>query len=293
MFEKILLPLDGSEISELALPYAVEIAQNFGSEITLLHVNEHGLFHHERMDRLYFDRLMQPAFGDSGDSQKVNVVIEEGEPAEKICKFIDFNNVSLVIMTNVATTGLRIGKMVGSVADHVCRNVHVPVLLIRPQFARRIGGNNQLINHVLVPIDGSDPSTAAITVAAELCVRLHVPLTLFQMARIIHPYAESMEGSLLIDYEKVTQDESKFITQEMIILEKALKRQNVDVNYSVVAGSDAADEIIKIGEKVDIDLVVMSTHGRSGMKRWVLGSVAEKVLRHGDKHLLLVHKKLV
>jgi nucleotide-binding universal stress UspA family protein len=128
-------------------------------------------------------------------------------------------------------------------------------------------------------------------VGEELAAKLKAEITLFQMARILIPYAEDMTGTIFINYTKLSEDEEKLIRAEMIVLEKELREKGLTVTQSVTSGFDAADEIIEVGKKVGADLVVMSTHGRSGLGRWVIGSVAEKVLRHGEIPLLLVNAR--
>jgi len=75
------------------------------------------------------------------------------------------------------------------------------------------------------------------------------------------------------------------------LLEQELKTKGLNVTNIVTSGSDAANEIIELCKKSGIDLVVMSTHGRSGLGRWVFGNVAEKILRHGETPLLLIHAR--
>jgi nucleotide-binding universal stress UspA family protein len=77
----------------------------------------------------------------------------------------------------------------------------------------------------------------------------------------------------------------------MAAQDKELKGRGLESSYVVTSGFDAAGEIMEASKKVGADLVVMSTHGRTGPARWILGNVAEKVLRHGDSPLLLVHAK--
>ena len=77
----------------------------------------------------------------------------------------------------------------------------------------------------------------------------------------------------------------------MIALSDELKHKGLNVADIITTGSDAATEIIELSKEIDIDLVIMSTHGRSGLGRWVFGNVAEKVLRHGETPLLLVHAR--
>ena len=79
------------------------------------------------------------------------------------------------------------------------------------------------------------------------------------------------------------------VSAEMKKLEKGLKQKGLDVTSVVITGLDAAYEIIEMCKQTGADLVVMSTHGRTGLGRWVFGNVTEKVLRHGETPLLLVH----
>ena len=90
---------------------------------------------------------------------------------------------------------------------------------------------------------------------------------------------------------RVNDDEKKHAVEEMGLLEHELKAKGLNAKSIVTTGSDAANEIIELCNRSGIDLVVMSTHGRSGLGRWVFGNVAEKVLRHGETPLLLVHAR--
>ena len=89
----------------------------------------------------------------------------------------------------------------------------------------------------------------------------------------------------------MNEDEKKRTGSEINALETELKEKGLSVTSIVTSGSDAANEIIELCKKANIDLVVMSTHGRSGLGRWVFGNVAEKVLRHGETPLVLVHAR--
>jgi nucleotide-binding universal stress UspA family protein len=126
MFERILLPLDGSEIAEIALPYGEELARRLGSEVILYHT--HGPEHQQQqhMHQMYLDRLTETVQHNirkglpKGTEVKVTTKVEAGEPTENICNLVDKNKVDLIIMTAVSASGLKVGKMLGSVTDHVC-----------------------------------------------------------------------------------------------------------------------------------------------------------------------------
>jgi nucleotide-binding universal stress UspA family protein len=111
------------------------------------------------------------------------------------------------------------------------------------------------------------------------------------MATTVRLYNDVSGSGPYIDYTRVNDDEKKHAVSEMGLLEQELKGKGLNVKSIVTTGSDAAVEIIELCKKSGTDLVVMSTHGRSGLGRWVFGNVAEKVLRHGETPLLLVHAR--
>jgi nucleotide-binding universal stress UspA family protein len=297
MFGRILLPLDGSEVAEMAIPYAKEFAGRLGSEIVLYHVHEQGHQQQEHMDQIYLNTLVETIRRDigkiesSGAEVKVTTKVELGEPAENICNLVNKNKVDLIIMTAVSISGLKIGKMLGSVTDHVCRTVPSPVMLIRPKGFHPPEGDRTLITKILIPLDGSDLSKLAIPVGEKLATALKVPITLFEMANMIRPYVTFGGYGTIIDYSKWDAEEKKRSDEEMSALTEELKLAGVDATSVVTSGFDAAYEIEKVSKKIGTDLVIMSTNGRSGFERWILGSVAERVLRYGEIPLILINAR--
>ena len=307
MFERILLPLDGSELAETAIPYGEELAGRLGSEIILYHVYGHEHKHQQRMPQVYLDRLadtIRQNTKNKGIEVKVTTEIEAGEPTENICNLVNKNKVDLIIMTAVSASGLKIGKMLGSVTDHLCRTVPIPVLLLRPQDRQVIESKKQLINRILIPLDGSELSKLSLPIGEELASRLKVKITLFQMAALLRVYdygygmgyntydsSYSSKYNVYADYAKLEEEERNRVNNEMVALDKELKEKGFDVNYSITSGADATNEIIKAGKDSGADLTIMSTHGRSGIDRWILGSVTEKILRYGEMPLLLVNAR--
>ncbi len=194
-------------------------------------------------------------------------------------------------MTAVSVSGLKVGKMLGSVTDHVCQTVPIPVMLIRPQNLKVIDRSIRLFNSMMIPLDGSELSSLALPVGEALAASLKIRIMLFQMATMIRPYSDVSGSGSYIDYIRLNEDDQKRASSELAALETYLRKKGLEVNNIVTIGSDAATEIIELCKKYGIDLVVMSTHGRSGLGRWVFGNVAEKVLRHGETSLLLVHAR--
>ncbi len=296
MFKKILVPLDGSKISEMAIPYAEELAGKLGSEVVLYHVRPHDHAELEHMHQTYLDSVAESfRYAIKNKLPKANDVtitteIEPGEAAENICRLVDKNQVDLIVMTAVSNSGLKIGKTIGSIADHVCRTVPIPVLLVRSQSTPPIK-SKPLIKRILIPLDGSELSKLALPVGEELAAGLEGTVTLFRMSNNLRLVDDGSGATLTIDYAGFNEAEKTRVTTEMTALEKDLKNRGFDVTSVVTAGFDPAYEIIEISAKTNVDLLVMSTHGRSGPGRWVYGNTAEKVLRHGTTPLLLVHAR--
>ena len=294
MFKRILLPLDGSELAEITLPYGEELARRLGSELVLLHVRGQEEFGH--IHQVYLDRLAESVASNTGSGTKklkITTKVESGEPQESICRIVDENSVDLIIMTAVSSSGLKIGKMIGSVTDHVCRTVPIPVMLIRPQpqKGKQVKKKEQLINLILIPLDGSKLSKLALPVGEELASKLKVSTVLFRMANMVRLYQDDAEAGAFIDYATLNENEKKRVDTEMAALEKEMKKKHIDVSHLVTTGYDAAEDILEASKKTGSDLMIMSTHGRSGLGRFAFGSVAEKILRHGEIPLLLVNAR--
>ena len=290
MFERILLPLDGSDIAETALPYGQELAAKLGSELVLYHVHTQEHRHQEHMHRVYLDSVAEGARDNIGkNGAKVTTMVEAGEASDNICNFVGKNGVDLIVMTAVSASGLNVGKTLGSVTDQVCRTVPVPVMLIRPANVQQTAKKGQLFRRMLISLDGSELSLLALPVGQELAARLKLSTTLFQMATMVRLYDDGLVSGGFVDYAKFNEEEKARVSAEMKNLENGLKQKGLDVTSVVVTGFDAAYEIIEMCKQTGADLAVMSTHGRTGLGRWVFGNVAEKVLRHGETPLLLVH----
>ena len=173
----------------------------------------------------------------------------------------------------------------GSVADHISRTIKVPALLIRSRESGSFTNDRPVIQHILVPLDGSDVSRLALPTAVELANKLNLPITLFQMASTIYPYYG--EAAPFVDYDKLTDDENMRVRAEMSSLKEEYKLKGQMIEWAVTSGKDAAEEIIQMSNKLENCIVIMSTHGRSGIGRWALGSVAERVLHQIESPLLL------
>jgi nucleotide-binding universal stress UspA family protein len=149
-----------------------------------------------------------------------------------------------------------------------------------------------MYERILVPLDGSKLGEAALPFIEELVARLSAPpkveVTLLQVVSSLSHFVVAGEAGVQVPYTE----------QEMVAIKKkameylnkfaqGLRDKGATVKVEVGTG-DPADEINKIANEINADLVAMSTHGRSGLSRWAFGSVADKVLRGGTKPVLMV-----
>jgi nucleotide-binding universal stress UspA family protein len=308
MFDKILLPLDLSEASEIAVPYASELTGKFGSELILYYVRPPEREDLEHLFVDYLDRLAetikQNVKKTAAKDVKVTIKIAVGAPEQNICELVNSNRIDLVVMASVSSSGLKIGKKLGSVVDHICHTVPVPVMLVRPRRAQ-LTGKRLHFNNILLPLDGSILSKLALPVAEEVAAGLKIPVMLFEMAALPYPSEtgsylsgneyvkvnERDEQVIESNYAAANEAEESRILAELMTVEKELIAKGILVDHRITSGIDAAKEIIRISNEIDADLIVMSTHGRSGLNRWMMGSIAEKVLRYSEVPLLLVNAR--
>ena len=150
-----------------------------------------------------------------------------------------------------------------------------------------------MFEKVLVPLDGSKVGEAALPVirqlADKLCPEAKVEVTLIGVITLLRHWVVVGEASAPVSY---TEEELNLIKSRVTeYLEKTaevIKGENVTVKTIVVSGN-AAEEIIKAAERIKSDLIAMSTHGLSGLTRWVFGSVTEKIVVYGATPVLVVH----
>jgi nucleotide-binding universal stress UspA family protein len=145
-----------------------------------------------------------------------------------------------------------------------------------------------MFQHILVPLDGSPLAAAALLPAQEVATRFDARVTL---ARVVSPphimshASGAAYASLLTGLREIAREEAELYLKEEA---EKLVREGLRVESTVVDGEPVADVILETAVKLAVDLIVMSTHGRSGVSRWVFGSVADRVLRSATMPILLV-----
>jgi len=140
---------------------------------------------------------------------------------------------------------------------------------------------------ILVPLDGSELSRKALDQAEKLAKTFDAEIILFQVVPFLPIYGSPELVTPLIVDEKQKESAEKYLTN----LAEELKKRGLKVTAMVRTGQQVAVEIIDFAKETGVDLIVMCTHGRSGITRWVLGSVAHKVLTRTETPILLLPLK--
>jgi nucleotide-binding universal stress UspA family protein len=292
MYKKIMVPLDGSSVAEIVLPYAEEIASKFGAEIKLVSVSELTVAESDHLYRSYLERTqeqVQSQLEDWGAKEEAKVQSEvlSGKPAGEILQYADENDVSLIIMASHGRSSPG-PWLLGNIVAKVLRATSRPMLLIRIQADEASIQQRSSIKKILLPLDGSSVAEQAIPHAEALAQVLGADLVLFQAFEPVRPVA--IEGGVAMSPAMIKEEEEAKRGAALAYLDSvgnAFREQGLSTS-SVVALGSPADKIIDYADASDIDLIAMSTHGRSGIGRWVFGSVTDKVLHAGDKPVLAV-----
>ena len=148
-----------------------------------------------------------------------------------------------------------------------------------------------MFKHILVPLDGSQLAEAAMPATLELASRFDSKISLLRVTRT--PYvASGLDGSAYAELiVTLRQQEFEEADAYLRVVQQNLRQQNYMTEIFVREGEPVAEIVLDIAQEVGADTIVMSTHGRGGMSRWVFGSVADRVLRQANVPVVLIRAK--
>ena len=297
MYSKIVVPLDGSTAAECALPMVRALARRLALAVDLLSVVDLREIARDvsAAEGLFLDRLAEDDSRHSADylgkiaktlgAAAVTTRCERGIAAETIIETAAADKNSLIVMATHGRSGLN-RFLLGSVAEKVLRGSSNPVLLVKASEPVATQGEAPLTS-VIVPLDGSELAEGVLPTVTELALKLDLEVFLVRAYAI--PYGAYSAGEGFYDpvhldafLQMLKQETFDYLENKVA----ELKRKGLKVSYVAKEGL-SADEIIKFARETPANLVAMSSHGRSGIKRWVLGSVTETVVRHSGDPVLI------
>jgi nucleotide-binding universal stress UspA family protein len=293
MFRRILVPLDGSELAERALQPALALARPDGGELILLRVpvmerilmptsDGYGLLwpdqsveQSQKEATEYLARVQkrhqQPGFA-------LRTLIAGGDGAGGIVDAAAAEKVDLIVMSTHGYSGLT-RWMLGSVTERVLHSAACPVLVVRSAMP---------VRRVVITLDGSELSEQALKPGFELAAQTGSAVMLLRAIPEVPAHEverlDEIEPGLGKRFQEDLFAEAETYLKEQV---EHYALPGVEVTTRVMFGP-AAYSIVKFAELESADVIVMATHGRTGLRRWAYGSVTEKVMRGAPCDILVV-----
>jgi nucleotide-binding universal stress UspA family protein len=304
MYRSILVPLDGSVFAEDALSVALGIARRSGAKLVIARVHVARFSPIEDLgglvDRAARDEeqaYLKEVVKRLTDATAVSVqsALLESPVADALCEYAKSAGVGLIVMTTHGRGPLA-RAWLGSVADKLVRKAPIPILLTRPQESKPSLDQAPVFRRVLIPLDGSSFAEQAVEAATALGSLTEAEYVLVQ---VVEPMIRGghMETSLTSPSEpgiirrlQLLHDEDK--ANAGAYLEKIaqqLKSQGYRAEIRVIVNEQAAVALLDAAKEVKANAIALCTHGRRGLPRLFLGSVADKMLR-GASLPMLIHR---
>lgn len=283
LYKKIMACLDGSEESFNAYRNAIRIAKELSAELLAINVvplkteisSALSLF--LGMKDIFIkggEKILKEAEEIAGEENfKVKLILDEGEPFQRIVDTALAEEVDLLVMGKTGKTGLAKG-ILGSTAMRTIGASPVDVLIIPKEKTLQF-------KKLLVPTDGSSYAEKATLRALEIAKTFKSEVFLLSVVEIPLNSMSSHEIAKLTETLKTSADE--LIRREKI----KFKSEGLSVQGLIMEGVPE-ERILETASKEDIDLIIMGSHGKTGLKRLLMGSVTEMVINTGDKPVLVV-----
>ena len=285
----ILVTTDFSRPSLAAIPYALAVARHFGAELHLLHVVDTTQFSSKSLmlplispavlSRPLLNRLQGVALKFSPDGEIHVMKPREGRAYNEICEIARKLRAGLIVIATHGFTGFQ-HIWLGSTAERVVQHSPCPVLVVR-QPGRRFQQGRIRLRKILVPLDFSDCSRMAFDCAVRLAREFHAELLLVHVIDpLCYPLGDEYGG---VHSARLMEEARASAQSEM---EKMVRNTKVHCSIRIREGSPAR-EICQLAKR-DVDLIVAPTHGRTGLPHVLIGSVAERVVRHATCPVLVI-----
>lgn len=315
MFQHILVPLDSSSRAEQALPVAAKLARASGGSLVLLQAVSPPIDYGGAISQAPYvtERFIKAELAEANSylalvaksaplaGITIKTEVTYGAPAQHILAVAEAQQVDLIVLCSHGRTGFKRWAL-GSVAHKIVHHSRVPVfvfhegqtepLLSRAEAARPLCA--------LVPLDGSPLAETSLLPAAHLVTALAAPaqgtLHLVQVVKLIAPIAQI--GVARKHIEKELTHAETYLSAVKEHLQEQLRDLKLSLTWSMALDTDVADALIGTAEHeaegkepegfAGCDLIAITTHGRGGLERWVMGSVTERVLNTTKLPMLIV-----
>lgn len=298
--QNIVVPIDFSKMSQQAIQTAKQLARRFGASIHLTHVryvNYAGDFVASAPPVVPFSftpykqeleagvlKDLQAIACEFGVSQATCHVLTGAPPFDEICRLAQTVPADLIVTSTHGRTGLR-HVFLGSTAERIVQHSSCPVLVTRGNGAQSNNGSRSRIKTILVPVDFSSGSREGLRYAIDFANEFGAKIILLHATYLGYVYAS--EGNAIYDVHALQESALKHAAHAMRDLVHAAKFGGVEFETAITEGSPVLD-ICAFAKDHNVDLIITSTHGLTGFKHILIGSIAEQVVRHAPCSVLVV-----
>jgi nucleotide-binding universal stress UspA family protein len=283
MFEKILVPLDGSELAKQVFGCVEDLAKAFKPTIVLAGVCEPHETEHEQVCQAYIVEEARRLQENTPSKLNMQTAVLMGKPAELILEYAEKNDIGLIVISSHGRSGIRPWSL-GSTANKVLHRVGVPLIMVRACRPGAAPPPSNVFKKILVPLDGSEKGESILPYVTEIHKRIPSEVVLFRVVEA-GTHVRSVGGLNYVRFEDRDMERTK--AEAIAYLKKAADDLADGVTFEVRVG-DAAEEIIKYASETGCTLVAMTSHGHSGIESWLYGSVTYKILQAGKEAVMLV-----
>lgn len=292
----ILVPLDGSNVAEQALPVAASLARRSGARLhlatvfqpvaVLLASGDEAIGDSELELRHELTEYLEAKADAMGTTHGLEVshALLDGSPAQVLADHARVKHASLVVMTTHGHSGIN-RLWLGSVADRLLRRVKVPVLLLPP----KVGILQTEFRHTLVALDGLREGERVLDPAIELGSLY--PDSHFTLVQVVEPPVALITrmamhpAKMRPPCREVQENRARSYLER---LATRMRTRGLRVATQEISARGVGEQILGLGRAISADLVVVGTHGARGVERMLLGSVADKVIRGASQPVLVV-----
>ncbi|MFO8101370.1 MAG: universal stress protein [Dehalococcoidia bacterium] len=291
MFKKILVPLDGSETAEKALPFAEHLARKFRGEMTLFTALEEG----GRFEHPFRAYLKEKSEELGTEWVRSDMAVVQDSASNSILKFARENEMDQIVICTHGLSGPGMWSM-GSIAAKVLQQSPIPVLLIRAAASDEMAAN-RTFRSILVPLDGSPLAECVMPYVEQLAQSFGsrvLPVQAVQPVRTPPvPVASYPAGVALEDHDDDLTETMKAKAGEYIDgREAALREKGIDAAAAVLMGKPY-EAIAQYARSNPVGLIVLSTHGYVGNRKIPYGSITSKILEGSSQPVLVVRPQPV
>ena len=286
MYKKMVVLLDGSELAEVVFEYAQELSGRMHLDVELLHVCKPQEADQIPMRRAYMEHMAAALCSKAEEIRRKytketveqciqargNVVV--GYPAEEILKYVDENDIDLVMMSTHGGSGVK-GWDLGDVANKVIHASKVPVWLVPTELREEVMADMLPKRLLVVPLSGTKQSEAAVSHAVEI-LRQRGAESKSELV-LLHVMEEPgvvMNWSAVTDFDAQRKKTSAYLED----LAEPIRASGLEVRTEVLSWGDPAKNVIDYLKDHPTQLLVMATTGKSRIKRTIFGSVTESMI---------------